>query len=56
MVGAAEGSGGPSPQQHCCGDAAPGFGAEPQPPRPPAFSLKFFLATAPTFSYDLNSF
>ncbi len=25
---------GQSPQQHSCGKAAPGFGAEPQPPRP----------------------
>ncbi len=25
---------GRSPQQHSCGEAAPGFGAEPQPPRP----------------------
>ncbi len=24
-----------APQQHSCGEVAPGFGAEPQPPRPP---------------------
>ncbi len=26
---------GAEPQQHSCGEVAPGFGAEPHPPRPP---------------------
>ncbi|MCP3661101.1 MAG: energy transducer TonB, partial [Gammaproteobacteria bacterium] len=33
--GAPAGVWGRSPEQHSCGEAAPVFGAEPQPPRPP---------------------
>ncbi len=39
-----------SPQLHSCGEADPGFGAEPRPPRPPAPpppSLSGYATTSP---------